>query len=139
MIPMIGDALPGLRVEAVEADHIRILALILADPNPIHFDLEAVAAAGLGDREVNQGGTTMAWIANMLIAWAGSRSAVRRLDCRLAANVFAGDRVSVGGTVVGVRCGDGEHLVDCDVWAELANGIRPVTGRATVGLPIDGQ
>jgi acyl dehydratase len=133
--PAVGEALPSLRV-VVEADHIRLLALILHDPNPIHFDLDAVRAAGLGDREVNQGGTTMAWIANMLIAWAGSRSAIRTLNCRFAANVFAGDAVSVGGTVTDVREADGERLVDCEVWAELPDGTRPVSGRATVTLPV---
>jgi acyl dehydratase len=132
--PMVGDAVPSLRVNAVDADKIRIMALVLRDPNPIHYDLDAVRDAGLGDREVNQGGVTMGYVINMLMAWSGSRAGVRRIDCRFSANVFAGDAVDVGGTVTAVREVDGEQLVDCDVWAE-SQGVRAVGGTATVAFP----
>ncbi|WP_202796381.1 MULTISPECIES: MaoC/PaaZ C-terminal domain-containing protein [unclassified Pseudonocardia] len=116
----------------MEADKIKIMALVLRDPNPIHFDLDAVRSAGLGDREVNQGGVTMAYVINMLAAWTGSRAAVRNVDCRFSANVFAGDAVDVGGTVTAVREADGRHLVDCEVWADRGDGTRAVGGTATV-------
>lgn len=131
----VGDALPGLRVDEVSADRIKIMALILRDPNPIHFDLDAVAAAGLGDREVNQGGVTMAYVINMLVAFAGSRAAVRSLSCRFLANVFAGDTVDVGGTVLALRAEQGATLADCEVWADRTDGTRAITGNATVALP----
>jgi acyl dehydratase len=133
-VPAVGDALPGLRVHSVSADKIKLMALVLRDPNPIHFDLDAVAAAGLGDREVNQGGVTMAYVINMLVAWAGSREAVRTIDCRFSANVFAGDDVEVGGVITAVHEHDGRQLVDCDVWADRGDGVRAVSGRATVAL-----
>ncbi|MEU7810912.1 MaoC/PaaZ C-terminal domain-containing protein [Pseudonocardia sp. NPDC049154] len=135
-LPAVGDAVPSLRVDSVEADKIRIMALVLQDPNPIHFDLAAVRAAGLGDREVNQGGVTMAFVMNMLAAWAGSRAAVRVVDCRFSANVFAGDAVDLGGTVTAVREVDGEHLVDCEVWADSGDGVRAIAGTATVAFPV---
>lgn len=134
-LPSVGDTVPPLRIDAVEADKIRIMALVLQDPNPIHFDLDAVRSAGLGDREVNQGGVTMAFVMNMMAAWAGSRAAVRTLDCRFSANVFAGDAVDLSGTVTAVREVDGEHLVDCDVWADRGDGVRAVGGTATVAFP----
>jgi acyl dehydratase len=136
-VPAVGDPVPGPRIVAVDADKIKIIALVLRDPNPIHFDVDAVREAGLGEREVNQGGVTMAYIVNMLAAWAGSRSAVRSIDCRFSANVFAGDEVLVAGTVTGVRSDDREHLVDCEVWADRADGTRAVGGRATVALPLE--
>jgi acyl dehydratase len=133
--PRVGDAVPGLRVDAVSADRIKIMALVLRDPNPIHFDLDAVRAAGLGDREVNQGGVTMAYVIDMLIAWTGSRAGFRSIDCRFSANVLAGDAVTVGGTVTAVREVDGEHLVNCEVWADRGDGVRAVAGTATVAFP----
>lgn len=132
--PVVGDPVPPLRIDAVEADKIRIMALVLRDPNPIHYDLDAVRAAGLGDREVNQGGVTMGYVVDMLMAWAGARAAVRRVDCRFSANVVAGDAVDVGGTVTAVREVDGERLVDCEVWADCA-GTRAIGGTATVAFP----
>ncbi|MCD2146941.1 hypothetical protein ACN93_14405 [Gordonia paraffinivorans] len=136
--PRVGDDLPAFKVESVSADKIRIMALIFQDPNPIHFDLEAVREAGLGDRYVNQGGVTMAYIINMLTAWTGSRASIRSLSTRFTANVFAGDAVEAGGTVTGVRNADGRMLVDCDVWVRpvTADGGAPpvVSGTATVAL-----
>ncbi|MFR9804080.1 hypothetical protein ACL02T_17545 [Pseudonocardia sp. RS010] len=46
---------------------------MLHDPNPIDFDLDAVAAADLGDPEVNQGGVDCD-------AWADRGDGVRALD-----------------------------------------------------------
>jgi len=137
MTPAVGDAVPEFRVTAVSAEKMKIIALILRDPNPIHFELDAVAAAGLGDREVNQGGLNLGYVLDALVAWAGRRDAVQAIDCRFAANVFAGDDVVVGGTVTAVRAAEGEqgqHLVDCEVWADRGDGVRAISGRATVAF-----
>jgi len=130
-----GSPLPCITVTDVRPDDIKLMALILRDPNPIHFDLDAVAAAGLGDRPVNQGGSTMAYVMNMLADWAGSRSAIRRISCSFRANVFAGDDVEVGGTVLEVRETDQGDLAECEVWADVVGGARAITGTASVLLP----
>ncbi len=136
--PRIGDDLPVFRVDSVDADKIRIMALIFQDPNPIHFDLDAVRNAGLGDRFVNQGGVTMAYIINMLTDWTGSRASIRSLNTRFTANVFAGDAVEAGGTVTDVRSSAGQTLVDCDVWVRPVGVDRAapavVAGTATVAF-----
>lgn len=129
-----GASLPGLTVSAVRADDIKLIALILRDPNPIHFDLDAVAAAGLGDRPVNQGGSTMAYVMNMLSDWAGSRSAIRRITCSFRANVCAGDDVQVGGTITEVHETSEGAVVECDVWADVVGGSRAISGTASVLL-----
>jgi acyl dehydratase len=130
----VGTELPASRVDDVKPDHIRLFALILRDPNPIHFDLDAVAEAGLGDREVNQGGATMAYVLNMLIGWAGSRAAVSRISCRFTANVFAGDDLLVGGRVTELSEVDGGRVAECDVWVDRIGGERALTGTASVRL-----
>ena len=81
----------------------KTVAALLHDPNPIHFDLESVQALGMGDRQVNQGPTNMAYVVNALTAWTGDPASVRRLQVRFLGNVFAGDRVSAGGVVTGIR------------------------------------
>jgi acyl dehydratase len=126
----IGTEIPAFRVSAVSGEHIRQMALILRDPNPIHFDLDAVADAGLGDREINQGGVTMAYIQNMLTAWVGSGAQLSRIKCRFRGNVRAGDEVVTGGVVTDIQGG----TAVCDVWADLADGTRVLDGTATVAL-----
>ncbi|PYE12446.1 acyl dehydratase [Williamsia limnetica] len=127
----IGTEIPRFQVKAVSGEHIRQMALILRDPNPIHFDLDAVAAAGLGDREINQGGVTMAYIVDMLTAWVGSGAALSGIKCRFRGNVRAGDEVIAGGVVTDISGG----AAVCDVWADLADGTRVLDGAATVALP----
>ncbi|OBF37448.1 hypothetical protein A5719_21785 [Mycolicibacterium peregrinum] len=128
----VGTELPPQTVFGVRDEDIRIVALILRDPNPIHFDLNEVARLGLGDRAVNQGGATMAYVASYLTELAGSRAAISKLSCSFRGNVFAGDDVAVGATVTAVTDTDGGRLVECDVWADVVGGKRAITGTAVV-------
>jgi len=127
-----GDELPRLEIHGVNADFMKIAALVLRDGNPIHFDTAVVKTAGLGTREVNQGAVTMAYVLNLLIDWGGSRSAVYDLKCRFKANVFAGDDVLVGGEVVRVADSEDGRLVECDIWVDGVDGIRVISGCASI-------
>jgi acyl dehydratase len=130
-----GDSLPTRTVIDVRADHIMLVALLLRDSNPIHLDRKAARSAGLGDQFVNQGGATMAYVMNMLADWAGSRSAIRRINCSFRTNVFAGDDVEVGGRITTVAPDPDGTLVTCDVWAEVEGRGHAITGTADVLLP----
>jgi acyl dehydratase len=127
-----GDALPSRVIEGVRDTDIRLVALLLRDPNPIHFDLDAVSRAGLGDRAINQGGATMAYVIDYVAAWAGSRGAIRTIECAFRGNVAAGDDVVLGGTVTAVTPEEHGVLVDLDVWADVAGGRRAISGTAQV-------
>lgn len=134
-----GDLLPAWTVEAVDPEKMKIMAALLGDPNPIHFDPAAVRALGLGDRVINQGPANFGYVQNMLVSWAGGVGRIRALSLRLTANVLAGDRVAAGGRVTGVGPGD---LVACAVWLDvlarggtsLASPLRALAGTATVEL-----
>lgn len=137
--PVVGDQLPELRIDAIDARDIMLMALVLRDPNPIHYDVDAVRAAGLGDVEVNQGGATMAYVLNMLSRWTGSQTNLRSIRCRFSANVLAGESVTARGTVTAVTPDShspGDVIVECDVWVERDDGARAVTGSARVRYPI---
>jgi acyl dehydratase len=137
---IVGDSLPVLVLDEVRESDIFLTALLLRDPNPIHWDLGAVRAAGLGDRYVNQGGATMAIVMNMLQRWAhGDRSALRRVSCRFRGNVFAGDRIEVSGIITAIHpAGDtADDVVDIEVDVAVEAGGRPrvLVGTATVRIP----
>lgn len=121
--------LPPFVVESVPAEAMKTVAALLHDPTSIHWDAETVRALGLGDRPVNQGPSSMAYVVNMLVAWAGGREHVRRVRVRFLGNVFAGDRVVARGRVTGERDG----LAEVEVWLER-DGERVLEGTATVAL-----
>jgi acyl dehydratase len=127
----VGLPLPEWSVASVSPDRMKLLAAILRDPNPIHWDPYEVVRRGLGNRTINQGPTNLGYVINMLIAWAGPEC-IRHIAARFESNVFSGDRVTAGGVVTAIRDQDGERLIDCDVWLDRGDGTRAVAGAATV-------
>lgn len=127
----VGTRIPEWRIDSVDAEKMKTMAVLLRDPNPIHFDVEAVRRLGMGDRVVNQGPNNLAYVVNMLLAWTGDVAALKAVAVRFRGNVFAGDALVAGGEVTAVR--DGE--ADCDVWLDRSDGTRVLAGTATVALP----
>jgi 3-hydroxybutyryl-CoA dehydratase len=113
----------------VSAPDMHDMAPIFEDPNPIHLDPAAAEAAGFGHRVVNQGPTNVGYVVTALRrAFPGAE--VREVRCRLAANVFGDQTVVAGGEVVET---DGDRLT-CQIWLDVEDGPRAVTGTATVVL-----
>ena len=130
-----GMELPPRVVERVDVAQMKTMAALLQDPNPIHWDPESTKALGMGERTVNQGPINMAYVMNMLLAWAGNDpTALRGLSLRFLSNVFDGDRVCAGGTVTAVREVGGERLADCEVWLDVDGAGRALSGTATVAV-----
>ena len=111
-----GDALPRL-THLVRAEAMATMAHLLQDPNPIHLDAAAAAAAGLGDRAINQGPANLSYVVNMLAA-AFPDHRIAGLTSRYLANVCEGDLVTAGGLIS--RIEDGR--IDCDAWLKLGDG-----------------
>ncbi|HXJ28459.1 MAG TPA: MaoC family dehydratase, partial [Streptosporangiaceae bacterium] len=98
----------------VDPARMKTLALLLADPNPIHLDAAAARRLGVAGRPVNQGPSTMAMAANMLLAaFPGAR--LTRFSARLLGLVLAGDGVEGGGSVIEREILDGQERVRCQV------------------------
>ncbi len=129
-----GDRIPDWVMESVSADRMRTMAAILRDPNPVHWDRDAVAALGFGRRTINQGPLGLSYMVNMLHAWAGPGS-IRRLVMTFPMAVLDGDHIVARGTVTAVREEKGERLADCDIWLEREGTEPPLKGTATVVLP----
>lgn len=112
---VVGDSLAPFRIASVDPEAMKVWAIALHDPNPIHLDRAMVAAKGLGDRVINQGPANLAYVINMLRA-AFPGADIRSLDVRYIDNVFEGDDVTAGGTVTSVE----GSTVTCDVWLKAA-------------------
>lgn len=137
--PAAGDPLPSLVVPVVDEARMKVLALLLHDPNPIHFDPASVVPVGDDRRLVTQGPLSLGYLATMLAAWAGDEDRVVALDCRYLANVHAGDAVVAGGEVASVGTdAAGRRVAHCSVWLDVRGGARAVQGTATVLLDAPG-
>lgn len=112
----------------VRGCEMRIFSLLMADPNPLHFDPAAVQARGLGDKPINQGTINMAYVINPLLQLVQSPERLESFRCRFLANVLEGDTVCARGRVTHV----GSESVTLDIWLERVGGEHVVEGTATL-------
>jgi acyl dehydratase len=131
------EELPVWTLDRVDAEKMKLLALLLADPNPLHFDPESASRLGIAERPVNQGPSNMAMLVNLLRA-AYPTGRPSRLRVQLRGSVIAGQAVRAGGRVTErVADGDGE-LVRCEVWLRVEGAPEDSTvlsGQAEVRCP----
>jgi 3-hydroxybutyryl-CoA dehydratase len=125
----VGDNLPPFVIESVSPDGMKDWAVFLADPNPIHLDVEVVKAKGLGDRVINQGPANVAYMMNMLMAaFPGGR--IEAMDSRFLDNVYAGDRVVSNGSVTAVE----NNRITCAFTLDVDGRGTVNAGTATINL-----
>lgn len=124
---VVGHEIP-VRTVTVNREAMKPMALILRDPNPIHWDLDVLRALGLDERPVNQGPTNLAYVWDALTAWTGSVAAIKNVSVRFISNALADEVLTAGGAVTSVDSG----LVTCAVWLRHQDGSPVLQGAATV-------
>lgn len=125
----VGDALPPFTIESISPAAMKEWAVFLADPNPIHLDVEVVKAKGFGDRVINQGPANVAYVMNMLAA-AFPNATIEAIESRFLDNVYGGDKVVASGTV---RAIDGDR-VECEFTLDVEGRGTVNSGTATIRL-----
>ena len=125
----VGAELPRFRIESVSPEAMKVWAVALHDPNPIHLDPAVVKTKGLGDRVINQGPANLAYIINMLKgAW--PNGVITELEVRYVDNVYGGDAVEAGGSITAIV----DKRISCDVWLRAEGRDLVIKGAAIVEL-----
>jgi 3-hydroxybutyryl-CoA dehydratase len=122
----VGDALPPFVIESASPEAMKAWAVFLADPNPIHLDVEVVKTKGLGDRVINQGPMNVAFMMNMLMA-AFPGAKIESMDSRFLDNVYGGDKVTAHGTITAVE----GNRISCEFTLDV-NGRGPVNSGTAI-------
>lgn len=132
---VVGQALPSRVIDGVDSEKMKLLSALMRDPNPIHFDRNAIADLGMGDKTVNQGPSNMAYVLSMLGQWAGGSGRITHYRFRFLGNVFEGDRLEASGIVTALTEHDQGLEVDCSLSLTVLGGAEVLTGSGTVLLP----
>lgn len=126
----VGTEIP-LRSTVVDAGSMKVFSLLTDDPNPIHWDRAAVAALGLGDRLINQGGLNVAYVINAVSEWAGGADRIVNVSVRFRGNVLEDDTV----TAVGVITAIDDGIATIEVVLTGPNDSTVIAGSIRTRLP----
>lgn len=130
--PAVGDTLPELTIEA-SVRNIVATAIATRDYQDVHHDVAAAQARGSKTIFTNIL-TSNGYCLRLVTDWTGPEAVVKRASIRLGVPNYAGDTLTLGGTVSAVQDGDDGQLVTVDVRGRNSLGDH-VTGSITVLIP----
>ena len=124
---LVGDTLPPFVIDSVSAEAMKQWAVFLADPNPIHLEVDVVKAKGLGDRVINQGPINVAYMMNMLMA-AFPGATIESMDSRFLDNVYGGDKAVASGSITAIDV----NRISCSFTLDVEGRGTVNSGTATI-------
>lgn len=99
----VGKNLSPYVIESVSRESMRLVAALMDDPNPIHFDTDSLSSPGLGDRLVTQGPMVVGYLLTMIAKNIGRADSIVHSKARFLDSVFEGDRVECTGTITAIH------------------------------------
>ena len=104
------------------------------DYNPIHYDKDFAQSKGLPGVIVH-GQLVASFLGQLVTDWIGEQGDLRKLACSYKGMNFPGEAITCRGRVTKKYVKNGEHCVECSLWAENVKGEKTVSGMAIVILP----
>ena len=104
------------------------------DYNPIHYDKDFAQSRGLTGVVVH-GQLVGSFLGQLVTDWIGEQGRLRKLTCSYRGMNYPGEAIICQGRVTKKYVEDGEHYVECSLWAENAKREKTVTGMAVVIMP----
>lgn len=106
----------------------------VGDYFPIHYDKDFAQSRGLPGVIVH-GQLVGAFLGQLITDWIGERGVLRKLSCSYKGMNYPGEAVTCKGKVTKKYVQDGQHYVECNLWAENSKEEKTVLGMAIVMLP----
>jgi len=100
----------------------------------IHYDKDFAVSTGLKGTIVH-GLLKVSFLGQMMTDWVGEQGALKKIGCQHRGMDFPGDGIVCKGKVTKKYVQDGEHLVECEIWAENPKGEKTAPGTAIASLP----
>lgn len=129
----VGQDLPSFELE-INARRLVLQVSGSQDHYPVHFDRDFARAAGHAGVFMSSGFTEAA-LARVISDWMGDEGWLRKLRLEMRRQNRLGDVMVCKGRVVAKYVQDGDHYVECEVWAENQREGVTTPGRAWVILP----
>ena len=105
------------------------------DYSPYNFDREYARSIGLPDVLVT-GSLLFGFLAQMVTDWIGEQGTIKKLSCSHRAMRHPGTEIICKGKVTSKYIEGGKGYIECEIWAENAEGQKSTPGTALVVLPL---
>jgi len=129
----VGTEIPTLTRQPTSRQLVK-WAAFSGDISEIHYDKDYAVKQGLPG-VIIQGSLVLSFLAQMLTDWIGEDGILRELACSFRGMNYLGEAITCRGKVTGKSARNGEHCLECEIWAENAKGERTIPGTAVVVLP----
>ena len=129
----VGQELPNFELK-IDVKRLFLQASGSQDWYPLHFDPDFARKAGHEDVFTNTGFTQGALV-RAITDWMGDEGWLRKFYFEMRRQNRLGDVMVCKGKVSAKYVEDGQHCIECEVWAENAREGVTTPGRAWVILP----
>ncbi len=129
----IGEELAGFSLE-LNTRRVFLQISGTQDWYPLHFDPQFARRSGHQDIFMNTG-FLQAALVRVITDWMGDEGFLKKLYLEMRRQQRPGDIMTCKGRVVDKYVRDGQHYVECEVWAENEREGITTPGRAWIILP----
>ncbi len=109
----------------------------VGDYQPIHYDKDFAQSRGLSGVIVH-GQLVGAFLGQLMTDWIGEKGTLRKLSCSYKGMNYPGEVITFKGKVTKKYVEEGQHFIECRLWAENPEGEKTASGTAVVILPSRG-
>ena len=99
------------------------------------FEREATQKRAGLENASDYGPQRICWMGQFLTDWMGDDGTLKKFSAQIRHPNIIGDINVIKGKVINKYTGDGEYLVDCEMWVENQSGLVTAPGQATIALP----
>ena len=128
-----GSEIPPL-VKEPTTRQLVMWAAASGDYYPIHYDKDFAQSKGLTSVIVH-GQLVASFLGQLITDWIGEQGSLRKLTCNYRGMNFPGEAIICQGKISKKYIKNGEHYIECNIWAENVKGEKTVTGKAIVIIP----
>ena len=132
----VGTELPSL-IKTPTTQQLVKWAGASGDYYQIHYDTGFAQATGLPGVIVH-GRLKSNFLTQLVTDWIGDGGTVKRISVQHRGMDFPEEQITCRGRVTKKYAQDGEHIVECEIWAENPKGEKTAPGSAIVALPSRG-
>ena len=111
-----------------------LYSAITWNPQRIHFDKDYTLTEGYRDVIVH-GPLRGAFLSQLMTHWIGEAGTLKKLSYANRDIAYVNEPLICKGTVTRTWIADEKGYVECEIWAENAQGAKLTLGNATVILP----